>query len=51
MDSFDASSLLSESAAGECSVAVFVRKHNKSYVDDQNWCRVPTGALEAGVEA
>jgi len=43
-----ASRLLSESHSDECTVSILVRKHSRSYADEQNWCSTPTERVEAG---
>ncbi|HSW36861.1 MAG TPA: hypothetical protein VLG37_00655 [Candidatus Saccharimonadales bacterium] len=50
MNPFQISSLLSEKPAGECQLAVIVRRRIFRYGDEQNWRLVPLAGFEAGGE-
>jgi len=50
MKPFQVSSMLSEINPDEYHANILVRKHNRSYGDEQNVCRMPSGITEAGEE-
>jgi hypothetical protein len=47
MNSFHISRLLSEGQPSEYRTPVLLRKHTYGYGDEENWCTVPLGWVEA----